>query len=226
MVLSTRALLGGAVTALFVTAPAGLVLLPALTDSPEQLAAKWSSKLAPEEIDHVVNQIQQYPVAHQKALYGVLSPSQKAQLWRARVSSYIETHPRLSVSAVQTLGEVMKSLSPDVFSLEPAAARELMAPLASRVRQELGAQATADLFVTLSTPAPKKLSEVNLPWLQELARSYFVVSARTIDCECNEEYNCPGTSLNCRSNPADNCTPTESGCGFLFLHACTGLCSA
>lgn len=161
-----------------------------------------------------------------RAMYRTLSPSTRAELWILHFQQVLHDHPDLTAAERSVILEgigLIRSGSVD-FSL-PAAeqnreTQESIAALQYRAQAALSADLVRLTFGEIGgeqrvvTPAH---------------RFHVTTNAPPTDCICNvgSLYTCGGPSdplPYCFAPLQPSCTIITSGCGFLWLYICDGLC--
>ena len=231
MTASTRSRLMLCLVVGLIALPAEALLLPvARTPNPITAAVEWSATLDTAELREAASNIDAYPPVYRKAIMGALTPADRSAAWRQFFQNYLDTHPSLSAEQSAVLREAIEIASPEAFGTAiPAETRKRITDVFARAQASLGPNAAKELFVTLG---PKQSARANaLPLTQQLAdrmRSWRVVNADSVECNCNIEIDTcdlmPNPWLACSELYTCEFDLDWPMCGPLWSWACTGWC--
>ncbi|WP_336053098.1 bacteriocin fulvocin C-related protein [Streptomyces sp. CA2R101] len=142
--------------------------------------------------------IVQHPVAYRRAIFQVLTPGERSQVWLDHFAAYRATRPKLSPAQERVMTQLTR-LTPKVFAEPDRRSAELDA-LAEQARRVFGFDEAAALLARLG---PDDGSEV-----------------RRADCQCNQSDSWCGVMF---CGPI-SCNYDSWGCGTLGTKPCNGVC--
>ncbi len=211
--------------------PVEALLLPvAVTPDPAAAAFAYTASLSPDALQRAAADINAYPAMYRRAIMSELTPQERAEVWRAHLLRYLDSHPDLSPSQAAVVREAMTIVS--ASALVPSVApdlREKIGRVFNAAVTELGPRAANELFVTLGPAMPAGSSP--LPLVQRLAdrvRSWRVASAEVPDCNCNTTMDTcdlvPDPWLQCSELYDCNIDTSWPMCGPFWSWACNGWC--
>jgi len=213
------------------TLPIELVLFPvAWNPDPDAAAAEWVQTLAPADLQAATAEIERYPARYRRVMMSSLTPSERADAWRAQFDRYVDSHDGLSAEARAVIEDAKSLLTPALFT--PPLGQDLRDRIDgtfNRALEVLGNEAAKELFVNLGPADPG--SDNALPLRQRMAdsvRSWRVASARRTDCNCNVEIDTcdigPDPWLACSELYTCDFDLSWPMCGPFWSWACTGWC--
>ncbi|HWN70168.1 MAG TPA: bacteriocin fulvocin C-related protein [Haliangium sp.] len=155
------------------------------------------------------------PGPYRKAVYRLLAPEIKSNVWRAHLGVFLDTHPELSRVQQRALRDAISFASPDTFRIgviadsRAARARDQRArALHRRFVEQFGAEQAGDLLGSLGADEGRATGDV-------------VGTEGEQECECADaDAYCDG-DFHC--DPG-GCVKSNGGCGTLGLYDCDGLC--
>ncbi len=208
-----------------------LILPVALTPDPLIAATEFTAKMTPTELSAAAAEIDAYPAAYRRAIMQSLSADQRANVWRAQMQNYLNSHRTLTTSQAEVVRDAMALVSPALFSASlETSLRERVSRVFARAQSELGPRAAKELFVTLGPAAPVRASA--LPLSQQLAdhvRSWRSTSAQVLErCNCNMTMDTcdlvPEPWLVCSQQFDCRIDTSWPMCGPFWSWACDGWC--
>lgn len=224
MTATTRRLVFFSVLLAALTLPAESILLRAIT-TPDQKEAiqKWAAELSEADLQEAARTIQTYPFAYRRAIMTVLTPADRAIVWRDHLLAYIPAHPELDGGTVALIGTAAAISTPEVFTEPTPEARASLHAVADQLIASIGREQTDYLLYRLGPPdGPSASAEpLQMRW-SNAVRGWFSVLARVTPCDCAMYWGCG----NARCSQQEQCAQ-ENGwpqCGWFWMDPCDGLC--
>lgn len=156
--------------------------------------------------------ISQFPLAYRRVIFGVLTPEEKSEVWRAHLEAYLATHADLTATQLDLLREAVDFVSSDLFATsrqDKRWAREVqpaLAEFARRAKEAFGPAQAREIFEQIGPP------ELDL-FTSKLASGIACACSRQSDY-CPDGYGC-----------ANNVGCDAGGhCGTFLVYTCDGLC--
>jgi hypothetical protein len=231
MTTRTRGRLLVCLTLALVALPVEALILPvAMTPEPAEAAREFTAAMSPDELAGAAADIDAYPAVYRRAIMQELSAEARADVWRARLQAYLDSHRDLTPSQAAVIRDARDLVSPAIFTLSAdAATRKRVDAVFARAVTELGKRTASELFVTLG---PTVLERPNaLPLTQRLAdrvRDWRHASARLSNCNCSMDIDtcdiAPDPWLVCSELYDCEIDTTWPMCGPFWSWACTGWC--
>jgi hypothetical protein len=224
----TRRRLFVCLVAVALTLPIESILLRAVSAAdPQKVAADWVTSLSAADVLSASEQVQLYPFAYRREIMRVLSPGQRADVWRKHILRYVDNHPNLDPSTAALLYNAAALATADTFSKPTDEVRSAIGIVAEQTSILLGKGEADYLFYRLGAPDGTFTSAE--PIAQKLAnyfRNVLVVQARGGDCDCSTSFGCNGQSGGCGGS--GSCTRDETWpmCGWFWNDVCDGTCGA
>jgi hypothetical protein len=214
-----------------VTLPVEALILPiASTPDAEVAALEYVETMSPAELDAAAADLSAFPSVYRRAIMGELTPERRAEVWRAQLQLFLDSHRELTPGQAAVVRDAMALLTPAAVRADVSAEiRAQMGATFTKAVAELGPQTAGQLFVTLGPKAGTRASV--LPFMQRLAdqvRSWRVATAVETPCICNMSFDTcdlvPDPWLQCTETYS--CTPDVSWpmCGPFWSWACNGWC--
>ena len=222
MTISARRWLWTATVLSILAAPVGFTALSTVLPSTGERAQLWASALSPSSLMAInIREFDRLSTDRQLAVFAVMQPVQRAELWRAHVAPLMSSRD-IPTEAADTLRELVAlSLQGSFTRLDTAKAGQLFA----RLRIQVAPSVYRELSQVVRSREAQSSFGVVATWL----RSRLVVFAELSGkCECIPPVDggdgCQG-GLTCHSNPANNCDPQGTTCNLGWSHAlCIGIC--
>lgn len=194
------------VTVLLVTA--GLGLRDVARSSPAwcEIADEWVDENV-EELPTTLDALERIPVEYRRAVYARLAPDVRSSMWGTHLATSAD---RFGLSREQeaVLSGMRASMTAAVFVPESSEQKEFIAEWEARVVGAFSAPTAGEIFGHLGERGD---------WGER-------ASTDTFDCNLDSAFSCnnmTGPETDCVGL---SCTETGSGCGFLWLHDCDGMC--
>lgn len=191
-----------------------------------ETAAEWVAQNH-ESLPTSLPEIERYHPVLRRAIFNALSPSQRESLWRAHFTRWIESDNRLSEEQKAFVESVMQRLP---LYFEPTSGKAVMVEdrLEERIRETFELDLGREVFATLGSTAyaadqPISVRETNIFGFSplEFSKKGGPTDGTAADCSCSHGSDWCAAGMYCNASP---CTPTESGCGTIFIWPCTGDC--
>jgi hypothetical protein len=154
-----------------------------------------------------------YPMDERRAIFGTLTPEQKAAFLSDRVAHYVRENPRLSAQQKKTIDEGLAVFSPALYAVmaqgespRTASFEKLIDQKMEYVKLGLGDAMTNEIFF--------RLGPVNG------TEKHSVPTTDSVDCDCRLNQ-CTGGAF---CDTASGCTQVP-GCGPGGTALCRGICS-
>jgi len=146
-----------------------------------------------------------------------LGPEAKSELWKAHFESYLDLRPELSSDQVAAVLAALDFVSqPEIYANGPAELGEQIAVIEKGIRDAFSPEEAEFLLVGVS--GSDRVVELRASILE--GRPGFVTRAQPV-CSCSTQSDWCGLNRRCVSG---GCVVQSSGCGFLGLYVCNGLC--
>jgi hypothetical protein len=223
MTTSTRRLAWLAFFNVMLAIPVGMVLWPAAYSSPRDEARRWTSNLSPQALTRAVSTIEDYPASYRKEILRLLSPSQRAEVFKTRLSHFRNTDRTLSAEARNALLAAERMLTTELFVSRPSNEQlTQITQVADNLRRILGKDVTARL-VTFGPPEGRPRSW-NLPSLLVTLRGKLVAQARDRECDCSTESDYCSSPYQCSNALGCIIDDYWPMCGSFYMYTCNGNC--
>jgi hypothetical protein len=160
----------------------------------------------PTEYDDIVR----FPVAYRRAIFELLSPAARSNLWQRHFQAYLVANPGLSAEQIAFIDEAGAAISPELFAEEAGTA-------ASQDTLERVAALEAEAFLLFPQDQARALLAQLGP--DEPAKGY---APEEVDCHCSTVSDWCSDNLNCKKGARD--CHEEGGCGKLWMYTCNGMC--
>jgi hypothetical protein len=190
-------------------------------------AAKWARANA-ERLPATYRDFSAYPMAYRRAIFNLLPPATRAELWTEHFKDYRKAHPSLTPAQVAVIDDAAKQ-APQLITIGKGS--EALRALAATAVTAFGAQEARALLGTLgprenqsatgsavaaTPPAPRKAPD-------GAATPSVDLWCEPTGPECNT--NCEAVT-GCNDSCWGPCVCSSSGCGDLWLNECNGLCGS
>jgi hypothetical protein len=208
--------------------PAESILLKALATPNEHDAIRtWVQGLSADELGDAASRIQSYPYGYRREIMRALTPTQRSEVWRDHIQTYLDEHPGLDGNAVNALEAAIALATPRAFANPTADDRAQIDTVAEQVKTLLGTEEAKFLFFRLGPRDERTASIEPLGMrLSNAVRRLFVALADAEDCDCNVGFGCDGVSTVCREGTGCNIDDSWPACGWFWNQTCDGLCYA
>jgi hypothetical protein len=156
------------------------------------------------------------PAEHSRAVFRMLPARVKSQLWREKLTTYLQATDGLSAEQKQAIQDAARLASPEFFRASENAMTHL------RVDIHLPTEALRVRFVSLFGEGEARNL---LERLDASASSYSLddePGGETIECSCSTDSSFCGSGYSCRGGSCG----TASGCGAFWQYTCNGLCKS
>ena len=155
----------------------------------------------------------------------------KSELWKTHLKSYLSKHPNLTEKQKEAIQNTITFLTPQLFNVPPGTpdfqtkVQEPLQRLAQQLIEVFSPKVVQELLEVLGGPEPaqQSIQPISLA-LKSGSRSalYPNCTCATMSDTCSFWY---GQGWFCEFGGPLICAFTDSGCGFLWLSPCDGICA-
>ncbi|MGW5931984.1 bacteriocin fulvocin C-related protein [Streptomyces anulatus] len=150
------------------------------------------------QLPRTYDEIVRHSIPYRRAIYDVLSPRERSQVWLEHFRKFRNDHPSLSAAQEKIVDELAE-LTPRVFA-SPGEHTPELRRLSEAARRSLGLEQAAALLTRLGPDDGRS-------------------TQATCQCSMDDPYWC-----GFRYCGPVRCTPQSSGCGDLWMERCDGIC--